>query len=406
MNSHDPAAGKAAMPAPEKPRVIAFYLPQFHPIPENDEAWGRGFTEWTNVTKAAPLFAGHYQPHVPADLGYYDLRLPEVREAQAEMARANGVEGFCYWHYWFSGSRLLERPFNEVLRSGKPDFPFCLGWANESWSGHWNGGNSDHVIKAQVYPGFDDHKNHFESLLPAFRDPRYVRVAGKPLFLIYRPKKIPDCARALQYWKELAVKAGLPGLHLVANLDWQDRDWDAVGHGFDAITLWPLGRLVSARSKLLSRRVKRTLTRRRLASIQPMLESMWPGLDRVFNYEEILPLLDCPSTNPAILHPMAVPNWDTTARYGRKAAIFHGSTPEHFRRHLRDVLQRVQTAPPDKQLVFLKSWNEWAEGNHVEPDVRFGNGYLDVLKEELSPAKKENSISAVHAKRPVASATG
>jgi lipopolysaccharide biosynthesis protein len=389
MNSLASKTGNAAPPIPAsaKARVIAFYLPQFHPIPENDKAWGTGFTEWTNVTKARPLFKGHYQPHLPADLGYYDLRLPEVREAQAAMARENGINGFCYWHYWFDGSRLLERPFEEVRRSGKPDFPFCLGWANESWSGHWNGGNWDNVIKTQTYPGLLDHKRHFDSLLPAFRDQRYIRVDAKPLFLIYRPKKIPDCANALRYWKTLAVEAGLPGLHFVANLDWQDREWDALGQGFDAITIWPLGRLVRANSFLASRRAKRALTRRRLTFLQPVLEKIWPQLDRVWDYEEILPLLDCPAPAEVPLHPMAVPNWDTTARYNRKASIFHNSSPALFQRHFRDVLQRAKAGRPDDPIVFLKSWNEWAEGNHVEPDTRFGHGYLDVIRQQCVQAR-------------------
>ena len=167
-----------------KPRLIAFYLPQFHPIPENDEWWGRGFTEWTNVAKAVPLFRGHYQPHFPADLGFYDLRVPEVREAQAAMAKAYGIEGFCYYHYWFGhGRRLLERPFNEVLSSGKPDFPFCLCWANDTWTGIWHGAPNKVLIE-QRYPGVEDYKAHFYALLDAFRDPRYMTVDGKKIFII------------------------------------------------------------------------------------------------------------------------------------------------------------------------------------------------------------------------------
>ena len=171
------------------PRLIAYYLPQYHPIPENDGWWGRGFTEWTNVAKARPLFRGHYQPHIPADLGFYDLRLPEVRQAQAELARQAGIEGFCYWHYWFAGKRLLERPFNEVLASGKPDFPFCLAWANATWTGIWYDA-PDRILMEQTYPGQDDHKAHFNALLPAFLDERYIRGGWKanlPGFPAFRP---------------------------------------------------------------------------------------------------------------------------------------------------------------------------------------------------------------------------
>ena len=202
-----------------KARVIAFYLPQFHPIPENDKWWGKGFTEWTNVGKAKPLFKGHYQPRVPADLGYYDLRMPEVREAQAEMAREAGIEGFCYWHYWFgNGKQLLERPFNEVLASGKPDFPFCLGWANETWTNKsWEAGTRQmklSVLMEQKY-SLEDYEKHFYSVLPAFRDSRYIQVDGMPLFLVFRPLEIPDGRVFINLWKELAVKNGLKGIHFV-----------------------------------------------------------------------------------------------------------------------------------------------------------------------------------------------
>ena len=177
-----------------KARIIALYLPQYHPIPENDEWWGKGFTEWTNVAQAKPQFRGHYQPRIPADLGFYDLRLPEVREQQAQLAREAGIEGFCYYHYWFgNGRQLLERPFNEVLESGKPDFPFCLCWANHNWTNKtWQKGKSlrsDSMIMKMEY-SMEDHKKHFMALLPAFRDERYIKVDGKPLFGVWSPRDI------------------------------------------------------------------------------------------------------------------------------------------------------------------------------------------------------------------------
>src|SRR4030066_949188 len=190
-------------------RVIALYLPQYPPIPENDEWWGRGFTEWTNTAKARTLFRGHYQPHVPADLGFYDLRVPETRIAQAEMAKEYGIEAFCYYHYWFAGKSLLERPFAEVLESGKPDFPFCLCWANQTWTGIWHGA-PNRILIEQTYPGMEDHRRHFEALLPAFCDKRYLKVAGKPLFAIYNPMELPATPRVLELWRGLAANAGLP----------------------------------------------------------------------------------------------------------------------------------------------------------------------------------------------------
>ncbi len=197
-------------------RIIAFYLPQFHPIPENDRWWGTGFTEWTNVAKAKRLFPGHEQPRLPADLGFYDLRVPETRAEQARMARASGVEGFCYWHYWFGhGRRILERPFHEILASGEPSFPFCLAWANQSWTGVWHG-DPKSVLIEQKYPGPEDEEAHFHWALNAFRDPRYMTVNGKPIFCVFAPQEMPSTASFTRHWRQLAERAGLPGLYLVA----------------------------------------------------------------------------------------------------------------------------------------------------------------------------------------------
>lgn len=214
-----------------KPLLVALYLPQFHPIPENDTWWGKGFTEWTNVAKARRLFPGHYQPHVPADLGFYDLRVPETRQAQADLAQQYGIGAFCYYHYWFAGRRLLERPFNEVLSSGKPDFPFCLCWANQTWTGIWHGA-PDRVLIEQTYPGSDDATKHFYALLPAFKDPRYVCMDGKPMFLIFRPDDLPDSRNFINLWQKLARENGLAGIHFVGF--YKNRGWDHASAGFDA----------------------------------------------------------------------------------------------------------------------------------------------------------------------------
>src|SRR5665647_256742 len=190
-----------------KIRPIAMYLPQFHPIPENDEWWGKGFTEWTNVAKAKPLFKGHYQPHLPADLGFYDLRLEESRIAQAEMAKVNGIYGFCYYHYWFNGKRILERPFQEIFETGKPDFPFMLCWANENWTRTWDGGNH-HILLEQKHSPEDD-RNHIKALIPYFKDSRYIRVDNKPVFSVYRASLFPDISNTIRIWREEAEKEGL-----------------------------------------------------------------------------------------------------------------------------------------------------------------------------------------------------
>jgi hypothetical protein len=367
-------------------RAIAFYLPQFHPIPENDKWWGKGFTEWTNVAKAKPLFKGHDQPRVPADLGFYDLRVPEVREGQAQLAREHGIEAFCYWHYWFAGERLLERPFQEVLDSGQPDFPFCLAWANHTWNGLWSGGDEKKIIKEQTYPGRADQKKHFDYLLTAFRDPRYVRVDGKPLLVIFSPLSVPECRAYMDYWRELARQAGLPGLHLVANLDYDKRHWDARAHGFDAVTVGMLGQVISkGRPLLWSSRLKKKLAKR--DRLRGLVEKFYPGLDRLYDYEEWVDQLICRDKFDLAYHPMVLPNWDTTARYSRKAIILHNSTPESFRVHFRDVLTQVEGEHPARRIVFLKSWNEWAEGNYLEPDLRYGTAFLEVIRQELGRSR-------------------
>ncbi len=193
-------------------KLIAFHLPQFYPTPYNDEWWGKGFTEWTNVTKARPLFEGHYQPHLPADLGFYDLRLCESRDAQAELASEYGIYGFCYYHYWFNGKQVLERPVDEILKLGTPDFPFCLCWANENWTARWDGGNKK-ILLEQVYTVEDD-LDHIRWLCGAFSDPRYIRVEGKPLFLVYRSEVLPDAQATTQRWREEAMRLGVGELYL------------------------------------------------------------------------------------------------------------------------------------------------------------------------------------------------
>src|SRR5439155_17197542 len=342
----------------KRARAIALYLPQFHPIPENDEWWGKGFTEWTNVAKAKPMFHGHYQPHVPADLGFYDLRVPETREAQAALARRYGIEGFCYYHYWFAGRRILERPFNEVLASGAPDFPFCLCWANATWTGIWYGAPKRILIE-QTYPGRSDHEAHFRALLPAFADPRYIRVAGKPLFLVFDPESLPDAKASLDLWRSMAIDAGLGGLHIVG-MPWSWA-WDPAAHGFDASSVQPIapGRVwVSPRKPL-------RWLRRRL--------QIWRRLPVILPYKSYAQTYMAGATRenwyPCVMHA-----WDNTPRSGRNGGVLVGATPELFRRVLENNSELLQDRPPERRRLFLKAWNEWAGGNHLEPDLKLWTG--------------------------------
>ncbi|MBD2182346.1 glycoside hydrolase family 99-like domain-containing protein [Planktothrix sp. FACHB-1355] len=369
-----------------KARLIAFYLPQFHPIPENDEWWGKGFTEWTNVAKAKPLYPGHYQPHIPADLGFYDLRVPETRQAQAEMAKNYGIEGFCYWHYWFAGKRLLERPFNEVLKSGEPNFPFCLGWANETWSGIWHG-SPDKILMAQTYPGLSDYEAHFYTVLEAFSDPRYIKIDGKPLFIIYRPKKLPEPKLFTDYWRELAMKSGLKGLYFMGVVF--DPSWVPELNGFDAsIIINPdFSRAVSP--KLIAPQFfpKSTIFDKYYTKINSVLTKKIPKINRkvpiVCAYAEGIKNAFLKQAVTFEHYPCIFPNWDNTPRSGVNGVVFHDSTPELFRIHLKEALSKVENNAREKRIIFIRSWNEWAEGNYLEPDKKFGKSYLEVIKDEV-----------------------
>lgn len=361
-----------------RPRLIAFYLPQYHPIPENDEWWGKGFTEWTNVVKAKPLFKGHYQPHLPADLGFYDLRVPEVREQQAQLAREAGIEGFCYWHYWFAGKRLLERPFNEVLASGKPDFPFCLAWANESWSGIWHGAPGK-ILMEQTYPGAKDYQEHFLALLPAFQDRRYIQVDGQPLFVLYRPSAIPDLATFTSLWKKLAKEHGLKGIYFVGSEYTIEKNArpDLDGWIMDSPCIRGFRRSKKPKDIIIK-------------AINKLTRVNWqPKISRLF-YQPFIYITDDFSASNIIElipgeneFPTIVPSWDNTPRSGYKGSVWIDSTPEFLKFQLRHFSEKLSERKVDHQIIFIKSWNEWAEGNYLEPDQKYGRSYLNAIRDQL-----------------------
>ena len=358
-------------------RFIAFYLPQYHPIVENDEWWGKGFTEWVNVAKAKPLFRGHVQPHIPADLGFYDLRLSEIREQQAELAREAGIEAFCYWHYWFGeGKRLLERPFTEVLESGKPDFPFCLGWANHSWYKKlWNpkAKGENKLLIEQKYPGVDDYILHFNTLLRAFKDCRYLKVNGKLFFLIFNPGEFDDLENFIHTWRGLAKENGLNDFYFVAQ-DFDSRNKTKIlSRGIDAIynsDTFNIHHKLDKFSKimcLLQRKVLRRPT--------------------AFDYREAIKYMvidDC--KNNGVI-PCIAPNWDHSPRSGHDAIILKNSKPKYFKQIAKRAIDIVKDKPEDEQIVMIKSWNEWGEGNYMEPDLEFGHGYIQALREAIEESK-------------------
>jgi len=357
----------------KKARVIALYLPQYHPIPENDEWWGKGFTEWTNVGKAKKLFNGHYQPRVPADLGYYDLRVPETRKAQADMARENGVEGFCYWHYWFgNGKRLIERPFNEVVSSGEPDFPFCLAWANETWKGFIHGISNRNILIEQMYPGVDDFTDHFYEVLPALKDKRYIKVEGKPLFMIYRPLGDKSIPVFMETWRKLALKNGLKGIHFVGHCNnYQFNPIDILELGFDAVNT------VRIDNYLANHRTLYTKIIGRLNKIFRKVPLAYPY--SIMSKYFIDPLTDAKYN----VYPSIIPGWDHSARSGREGLVITHTTPLLFDNHLQDALAVIKEKPEEHKIIFIKSWNEWAEGNYMEPDLKWGSAFLKVLKKNI-----------------------
>jgi lipopolysaccharide biosynthesis protein len=364
-----------------KARVIAFYLPQFHPIPDNDKWWGKGFTEWRTVGKAKPLFKGHYQPRVPSDLGYYDLRIPEIRDSQAAMAREAGLYGFCYWHYWFgNGKQLLERPFNEVLSSGSPDFPFCLGWANESWEAKvWNATEvkTNELLIEQQYPGVEDNKLHFNTLLSAFKDKRYITVNNSPVFLIYRPEQFGNIKSFIQQWNDLARSNGLEnGFYFIAHTPAFKEFRNLIDLGFNSITVNPMSRVINnindSKSKL-SRRIEKI--KRYLFKIKILT---------IYEYKDVLKyFVNKEEDSIENVIPTIIPNWDHSPRSGRNAWILHNSNPKYFKQNIIDALECVESKQEEAKIIFLKSWNEWGEGNYIEPDILFGHSYLDTLKNML-----------------------
>ncbi len=372
----------------KKPQIIAFYLPQFYPTPENDSWWGKGFTEWTNVGKAKPLFKGHNQPRVPTELGYYDLRLPVVREQQAQMARDAGVTAFCYWHYWLGdGKRLLSDVFDEVLESGKPNFPFCLGWANHSWyAKDWNpdGTIDKKLLIEQTYPGIEDQKKHFDFLLKAFKDPRYFKVDGAPLLYIFDSKNLPvEYAQNLIRWTK---DAGFPNLFLVAQTE-PDSKGERLKQGYSAVSYQKLDgtnvrlRKVANAFKCINTLkplyIKLNVWRKNLVGF------VFKRPPFIVDYSVVShSLIDERDFDENVI-PFILPQWDHSPRSGWNGKIFVNCTPERFYLHVVDALKAIRKKSQSRQIIFLKSWNEWGEGNMMEPDLTYGRGFINALRKAV-----------------------
>lgn len=370
-----------------KPKIITFYLPQYHPIPENDQWWGEGFTDWRNVAKARPKFKGHYQPQIPADLGFYDLRLEETRIQQAQLAKTYGLSAFCYYHYWFNGKMLLETPFNEVLRSGKPDFDFCLCWANENWTRRWDG--LDHEILIQQDYGKYDPVEHFNWLFEAFKDKRYVKINKKPLFLIYNASGIPAINEKLAIWRNLAVERGFPGLYIcsVNSIHNKPLNSSLENLNFDAyVDFIPNSdtRLFRKKSSL-PKYYLFSLINKIMSALGLENESKLPLLYEL-DYRKISEFELNRDVGSNITFPCVIPSWDNSARK-KNSAIIQNDDPGAYEKWLIGALKKAATFPEEEQFVFINAWNEWAEGCHLEPDLKNGKGFLEATLRAVQSLK-------------------
>lgn len=343
----------AASSEANAPRIIAFYLPQFHPIPENDAWWGSGFTEWTKVVRARPLFPGHYQPHLPTTLGFYDLRVPEVREAQAAMARLHGIDGFCYYHYWLSGRRPFGRIMDEILTTGYPDLPFCLCWANHNWTRTWDG--AEHEVLLREEYSEDDDRRHIAHLVPFLCDDRYIHVDGRPLLLIYQAHALPHPVRTFETWREHCADAGLPE-PLIVKFDTQGNFDDPSTLGCDAA------------AQFLPHGMTENVPPTRVAGAR--------ADHLLFDYEEVVAAYQRADRPSWKRYECVFPSWDNTPRRAELGALtVVDNTPELFERWLRSAYERAGR----DGIVFINAWNEWGEGTHLEPDERWGDAFLEAV---------------------------
>lgn len=361
----------------KKLRGLAIYLPQFHPIKENDDWWGKGFTEWRNVVKGKPIIKGQYQPHLPADLGFYDLRIPEVMQAQIDLAKTNGIYGFCFYHYWFNGKRLLEKPVDDFLASKKIDFPFCLCWANENWTRNWDGMTKNILIE-QNYNSKDD-VQHMQYLCEkVFSDERYIKVEGKPLFLIYRPSLLPNPKETITTWRNIAKNYGFKDLYL--GFFWSfENNVNPAKYCLDFAAIFPPIQMPI--------RTKNSLFGHALRKLG--LKLTIKQKHRVYEYKDLSDYcsnLDFP--DDYLLYPTVTPMWDNYVRRRNGGSnIYLNSTPSLYKNWLYKICKKFNPPSEEENFIFINAWNEWAEGNHLEPCEKWGHQYLEATQEVLNMFK-------------------
>jgi lipopolysaccharide biosynthesis protein len=363
----------------EKVKPIALYLPQYHTIEENDKWWGEGFTEWTNAKKALPLFDNHYQPHIPIDEEYYDLSSNDVLLQQAKLAKEYGIYGFCFYHYWFNGKLLLEKPLNNLLKSGGPDFPFCLSWANENWTRTWDGLEKQ-VLMKQEY-SLEDDLQHIKYLIPFFKDERYMKINGMPVFLMYRSELHPDIKKATVLWRQEAKKAGFPDLFLIRMENFVG-NLNPVDHGFDAgMEFAPDSKFRG--KKIMKRNISEYIIKKALHKTGIKKSAHYEN--KIFSYPTLVDNMIHKTTPDYKYFRCICPSWDNSARRKENATIYVNSTPELFRIWAEKMSDyTAENLPENEQLLFINAWNEWGEGCHLEPDEKWGTAYLQALKDSVS----------------------
>jgi glycosyl transferase family WbsX len=338
-------------------RYIAYYLPQYHAIRENNEWWGPGFTEWTNVTKALPRYLGHYQPRLPADLGFYDLSNPDHIRCQVALAKRGGVYGFCIHNYWFSGRRVLETPLRLIVENKDIDIPFCVNWANENWSRRWDGSEAQILLRQRYAVGED--VKYAEYISEFASDKRYIKIDGRPLIMLYRPGQLPDARASIDRWRQAFVKAGLSNPYIV--MPQAHGDDDPRVFGLDAAAGFPPHEVGAP-----PRNIRRWLQ---------LLDQTFVG--KVFSYEEIMSRAIANVPNGFRLFPGVCPDWDNEARRPNRGTSLAGSTPQEYGNWLKAASETALKAPTkDERIVFINAWNEWAEGAYLEPDRHYGCSYL------------------------------
>ena len=343
-------------------KLIAFFLPQFHPTLENDMWWGKGFTEWTNVVSAKAYFKEHNQPQLPADLGFYDLRLAETRDQQAALAKEYGVYGFCYYYYWFAGRKILEKPLDGLIKSGKPDFPFCICWANEPWSRRWDGSEKEVLIAQEHDPEKD--KNFIFDVLPIIKDKRYIRINNAPLILVYRVALIPNARQLFEEWRKIAKEHDIPSIHVCMAETFGIEN--PYSYGCDSSVEFPPHGLWSGS----------------INSEVDGLSHEYTG--SIYDYRKIVKE-EIRKPKPDYLRFRTVmPSWDNTSRRGPAGNVFAYSSPAQYEMWLRSLVQDAKTrSVVDERIVFVNAWNEWGEGAHLEPDRRYGRSYLEATRRSL-----------------------